>query len=82
VLFIAFTLKKEPAIDVPAPIADPMQAVKPMPVATAPAPRPEPEEELPDVIESGIQVRDLIEESREKTNQPEGKGSIFSFFKK
>ena len=82
VLFIAFTLKKEPVIDVPMPIADPMQAVKPMPVAVAPAPRPEPEEELPDVMESGIQVRDLIEQSRETTNQPEGKGSIFSFFKK
>lgn len=82
VLFIAFTLKKEPVVDVPMPIADPMQAVKPMPVAVAPAPRPEPEEELPDVMESGIQVRDLIEQSRETTNQPEGKGSIFSFFKK
>ena len=82
VLFIAFTVKKEPEINVPAPIADPMQSVKPMPVAVAPAPRPEPEEELPDVVESGIQVRDLIEESRAQTNQPEGKGSIFSFFKK
>ena len=82
VLFIAFTVKKEPVIDVPAPIADPMQAVKPMPVPVAPAPRPEPEEELPDVVESGIQVRDLIEQSRESTNQPEGKGGIFSFFKK
>ncbi len=82
VLFIAFTVKKDPEVHVPAPIADPMQAVKPMPVAVAPAPRPDPEEELPDVVESGIQVRDLIEESREKTNQPEGKGSIFSFFKK
>ena len=82
VLFIAFTVKKEAVIDVPAPIADPMQAVKPMPVAVAPAPRPEPEEELPDVVESGLQVRDLIEESRAQTNQPEGKGSIFSFFKK
>lgn len=82
VLFIAFTVKKEAVIDVPAPIADPMQAVKPVPVAVAPAPRPEPEEELPDVVESGLQVRDLIEQSRETTNQPEGKGSIFSFFKK
>ena len=82
VLFIAFTVKKEPEIDVPAPIVDPMQAVKPVPVAVAPAPRPEPEPELPDVVESGIQVRDLIEQSRESTNQPEGKGSIFSFFKK
>ena len=82
VLFIAFTLKKEPVVNVPAPIADPMQAVKPMPAAVAPAPRPEPEEELPDVVESGIQVRDLIEQSREATNQPEGKGGIFSFFKK
>ncbi len=82
VLFIAFTVKKEPVINIPAPIADPMQAVKPMPVAVAPAPRPEPEEELPNVVESGIQVRDLIEESRAQTNQPEGKGGIFSFFKK
>lgn len=82
VLFIAFTVKKEAVVDVPAPIADPMQAVKPVPVAVAPAPRPEPEEELPDVVESGLQVRDLIEQSRETTNQPEGKGSIFSFFKK
>ena len=82
VLFIAFTVKKVPEVNVPAPIADPMQSVKPVPVAVAPAPRPEPEEELPDVVESGIQVRDLIEESRAQTNQPEGKGSIFSFFKK
>ena len=82
VLFIAFTVKKEPEVYVPAPIPDPMQAVKPMPVAKAPAPRPEPEEEPIDVVESGIQVRDLIEESRAQTNQPEGKGSIFSFFKK
>ena len=82
VLFIAFTVKKEAVVDVPAPIAYPMQAVKPVPVAVAPAPRPEPEEELPDVVESGLQVRDLIEQSRETTNQPEGKGSIFSFFKK
>ena len=82
VLFIAFTVKKEPVVNVPVPIADPMQAVKPMPVAVAPAPRPEPEPELPDVVESGLQVRDLIEESRAQTNQPEGKGSIFSFFKK
>ena len=82
VLFIAFTVKKEPEVNVPAPIADPMQAVKPVPVAVAPAPRPEPEEDLPDVVEEGIQVRDLIEESRAQTNQPEGKSSIFSFFKK
>lgn len=82
VLFIAFTVKKEPEVNVPAPIADPMQAVKPVPVAVAPAPRPEPEEDLPNVVEEGIQVRDLIEESRAQTNQPEGKSSIFSFFKK
>ena len=82
VLFIAFTLKKEPVIDVPMPIADPMHAVKPMPAAVAPAPRPEPEEEQTEIEVSGIQVRDLIDQSRETTNQPEGKGSIFSFFKK
>ena len=82
VLFIAFTLKKEPVIDVPTPIADPMHAVKPMPAAVAPAPRPEPEEEQTEIEVSGIQVRDLIDQSRETTNQPEGKGSIFSFFKK
>lgn len=81
VLFIAFTVKKEPAVEAPAPsIPDPMSAAKP--VAAAPAPRPEPEPEPVDVVESGLQVRDLIEESRAQTNQPEGKGGIFSFFKK
>lgn len=87
VLFVAFTVKREPEIAVPvAPIPDPMQAVKPMAIAPAPAPTPEPpvetEVEVIDVVESGLQVRDLIEESRAQTNQPEGKGGIFSFFKK
>lgn len=82
VLFIAFTVKKEvvaekPPIDLP----DPMKtAAKPAEAAAVPA-LPEENEEI-DVVESGLQVRDLIEESRARTNQPEGKGSIFSFFKK
>lgn len=81
VLFIAFTVKKEPAVVAPAPaIPDPMLASKPM--TPAPAPQPEPVPEPVDVVESGVQVRDLIEDSRAQTNQPEGKGSIFSFFKK
>lgn len=79
VLFIAFTVKKEPAAALAAPpIPDPMQAAKP--VAAAPVPTTDPEPV--DVVESGLQVRDLIEESRAQTNQPEGKGGIFSFFKK
>lgn len=83
VLFIAFTVKKEPVVEAAAPsIPDPMQAAKPVPAAPAPAPQPQPEPEPVDVVESGLQVRDLIEESRAQTNQPEGKGGIFSFFKK
>lgn len=83
VLFIAFTVKKEPVVTAPAPsIPDPMQAAKPVPAAPAPMPQPQSEPEPVDVVESGLQVRDLIEESRAQTNQPEGKGGIFSFFKK
>ena len=80
VLFIAFTVKKEPAALEPAPnIPDPMvTASKALPAVVQPEPDPEPI----DVVESGLQVRDLIEESREQTNQPAGKGGIFGFFKK
>ena len=78
VLFIAFTVKKEPAVTEPAPnIPDPMPAAaKSLPPVVQPEPEPI------DVVESGLQVRDLIEESRENTNQPAGKGGIFGFFKK
>lgn len=80
VLFIAFTVKKEPVDEKPEiEFPDPMKNTKSTGAPTPqPAALPEPEE---DVVESGVQVRDLIEESRAQTNQPEGKGGIFSFFK-
>lgn len=85
VLYIAFTVKKEPVIEEPAPvIPDPMTtALRPVSAgAPAAAPAVQPEPEVFDVVESGIQVKDLIEDSRDQTNQPAGKGGIFGFFKK
>ena len=79
VIFIAVTVKKLPeALPEPA-LPDPIQKQGRI---TASAAAPQPEEDVLDVQESGLQVKDLIEESREQTNQPEGKGGIFSFFKK
>lgn len=79
VIFIAVTVKKAPA-ELPDPdLPNPIQVQERI---TASAAAPKPEAEVPDVVESGLQVKDLIEESREQTNQPEGKGGIFSFFKK
>ena len=79
VIFIAVTVKKLPE-QLPAPaIPDPIQKQERI---TASSAAPQPEEDVLDVEESGLQVRDLIEESREQTNQPEGKGGIFGFFKK
>lgn len=79
VIFIAVTVKKMPE-EYPAPeLPNPIQTQERV---TASAAAPKPETEVPDVVETGLQVKDLIEESREQTNQPEGKGGIFSFFKK
>lgn len=79
VIFIAATVKKAP-IESPEPeLPDPIQIEEKV---TASSAAPKLEEEILDVEESGLQVKDLIEESRSMTNQPEGKGSIFSFFKK
>jgi len=79
VIFIAATVKKAPE-ETPAPeLPDPIQVQERVNASSA---APKPEAEVSDVVESGLQVRDLIEESREQTNQPEGKGGIFSFFKK
>ena len=79
VIFIAATVKKAP-VEGPAPeLPNPIQTQERV---TASSAAPKPEAEVLDVVESGLQVRDLIEESREQTNQPEGKGGIFSFFKK
>lgn len=79
VIFIAVTVKKAP-VEGPAPdLPNPIQMQERV---TASSAAPKPEAEVPDVVETGLQVKDLIEESREQTNQPEGKGGIFSFFKK
>lgn len=78
VIFIAATVKKAPE-EVAAELPDPIQKQERF-AASSSALRPE--EDVPDVVETGLQVKDLIEESREQTNQPEGKGGIFSFFKK
>ena len=79
VIFIAATVKKAP-VELAAPdLPDPIQKQE---KATASSAAPKPEAEVPDVVETGLQVKDLIEDSREQTNQPEGKGGIFSFFKK
>jgi len=78
VIFIAVTVKKAPE-EVTADLPDPIQRQERVAASSS---NLRPEEEIPDVVETGLQVKDLIEESREQTNQPEGKGSIFSFFKK
>ncbi len=79
VIFIAATVKKAPPAPEDGPnLPDPIQKAKP---AAAPQPEPEPEP-VEDVVETGLQVRDIIESSREQTNQPEGKGGIFGFFKR
>lgn len=79
VIFIAATVKKAPE-ELPAPeLPNPIQ--KQEKAAVVPV-APQPEAEVVDVVETGLQVKDLIEESREQTNQPEGKGGIFGFFKK
>lgn len=79
VIFIAVTVKKAP-VEGPAPdLPNPIQTQERV---TASSAAPKPEAEVPDVVETGLQVKDLIEESREQTNQPEGKGGIFGFFKK
>ena len=82
VLFIAFTVKKELPKEDPKPnIPDPMKSAE-KPAAAVPVPAL-PEEVKPvEEEESEVQVRDLIEESRALSNQPQGKGSVFSFFKK
>lgn len=80
VIFIAAVVKKPAAEGGPVTrIPDPMSAVAPVPAAVV---VPEPVQPAPVVEESGPQVKDIIASSREKTNQPEGKGGIFSFFKK
>lgn len=79
VIFIAATVKKAPE-ETPEPeLPNPIQIQEKV---TASSAAPKPEAEVSDVVESGLQVRDLIEESRDQTNQPEGKGGIFGFFKK
>lgn len=79
VIFIAATVKKAPAELAAPELPNPIQTQE---KATASAAAPKPEAEVPEVEETGLQVKDLIEDSREQTNQPEGKGGIFSFFKK
>ena len=79
VIFIAATVKKAPVELVAPELPNPIQQQE---KATASSAAPKPEAEVPDVVETGLQVKDLIEDSREQTNQPEGKGGIFSFFKK
>lgn len=79
VVFIAATVKKAPEEHPEPELPNPIQVQERV---TASSAAPKPETEVSDVVESGLQVRDLIEESREQTNQPEGKGGIFSFFKK
>ena len=79
VIFIAATVKKAPELLDAPDLPNPVQAHERV---TASSIAPKIEEEVPDVVETGLQVRDLIEESREQTNQPEGKGGIFGFFKK
>lgn len=79
VVFIAATVKKAPEELAAPDLPNPIQVQEKV---TASSAAPKPEAELPDVVETGLQVKDLIEDSREQTNQPEGKGGIFSFFKK
>lgn len=79
VIFIAATVKKAPDETFVPELPNPIQ---PQERANASSAAPKPEAEPVDVVETGLQVRDLIEESRDQTNQPEGKGGIFSFFKK
>jgi len=82
VIFIAAVVKKPAAeggliTELPDPTP---AAVAPKPTASTAAPKPV--QPVEPVEESGLQVMDVFEESREKSNQPEGKGSIFGFFKK
>ena len=79
VIFIAATVKKEPELLAAPELPNPVQVPERV---TASSAAPKPEVEAVDVVETGLQVKDLIEESREQTNQPEGKGGIFGFFKK
>lgn len=82
VIFIAAVVKKPAAEGGPVTkLPDPMTAVAASPAA--PAPQPAPPAPAPAAVEEPApQVKDIIASSREKTNQPEGKGGIFSFFKK
>lgn len=82
VIFIAVTVKKAP-VEGPAPnLPDPMETQTRASAPTPVVPEEPEEEDAPDVVESGLQVKDLIDQSRDQSNQPEGKGGIFSFFKK
>ena len=80
VILIAAVVKKPAAQGGPVEnIPDPMAVIAQKSMTSA---YREPEPEIEDVVESGPEIKDLIEESKEQSNQPEGKGGIFKFFNK
>lgn len=83
VFVIAAVVKKPEAEDaivtnIPDPTPAPVTTARPTASEAAPKPAPA----IPEEEEMPVVVADVIEDSRARTNQPEGKGSILGFFKK
>lgn len=79
VIYIAATVKKAPPVLNAPDLPNPLYAQE---KATASAAAPKPQEDLPDPEESSVQVKDLIDNSREQTNSASGGGKIMNFFKR